>query len=91
MASIAPYAVMLRLFIDGRISADEFEVVFLRLYKVDPTDWPADLFDVLDTLFADVDAYCAADEIRAEVQGLDADQLRERAAHALSRLEQLAG
>jgi hypothetical protein len=90
MAPVVPYAVILRLFIEGRIAADEFEVVFLRLYKLDPTDWPPNLFTVLDTLFTDVDAYCAIDQIRAEVRGLDADQLRELAAQALSKLEKLA-
>lgn len=88
---MAPYALLLRLFVDGRLTADEFELVFLRLYKLDPTEWPPDLFDVLDTLFGDVDAYCADDEIRREVGGLDAGELHERAALALGRLEKLAG
>ena len=47
---VAPYAVLLRLFVDRRLTADEFELVFLRLYKLDPTAWPPELFDVLDTL-----------------------------------------
>ncbi|WP_306960774.1 colicin immunity domain-containing protein [Arthrobacter bambusae] len=82
---------LLRLFVDRRLTADEFELVFLRLYKLDPTEWPPDLFDVLDTLFGDVDAYCADDGIRGEVGGIDADQLHQSAATALSRLEKLAG
>lgn len=86
-----PYGVLVRLFVNRSISADEFEVVFLRLYKLDPTEWPPDLFDVLETLFADVDAYCANDAIRDDVGGLDAGQLRSRAASAFVRLEQLAG
>lgn len=73
------------------MSADELEVVFLRLYKLDPTQWPADLFAVLDAFFADVDAYCPDDALRAEVGGLDADELRERASQTLGRLKELAG
>lgn len=73
------------------LTADEFEVVFLRLYKLDPTQWPADLFAVLDSFFADVDAYCPDDALRAEVGGLDADELRERASQTFSRLKELAG
>ncbi len=88
---VAPYAVLLRLFVDGRLAADEFEVVFLRLYKLDPTAWPPNLFDVLDGFFADVDAYCADDALRTEVGGIDADELKQRAAHTLSRLRELAG
>ena len=49
---------LLRLFLDGAINASELEVVFLRLFKDDTTDWPPDIFDVLDSFFADVDDYC---------------------------------
>ncbi len=87
---VVPYAVLLRLFVDGNLTADEFEVIFLPLYKNDPTQWPSDLFDVLDTLFADVDAYCSNDDLRAEVRGLDAEQLRDRAERAFGRLKDLA-
>lgn len=88
---VVPYAVLLRSFLDRNLTPDEFEIIFLRLYKLDPTEWPPDLFEILDTLFADVDAYCADDGLRADVGGLDADQLRDRAAIAFSRLKELAG
>lgn len=58
-AALQPYAILLRLFIDGVVEAPEFEVLFLRLYKNDPTNWPSNLFNILDTFFADVDEYCA--------------------------------
>ncbi len=90
VGSVAPYAVLLRLFVDGRMTAAEFELVFLRLYKVDSTPWPSELFGVLDGLFGDVDAYCVDDEVRREVGGLDADELRHRAANTLRQLEVLA-
>lgn len=44
---VAPYVVLLRLLIDGRVTGEEFEVVFLPLYKRDETDWPPEIFDVL--------------------------------------------
>jgi hypothetical protein len=47
-AAIVPYAALLRLLIDGRVSGEEFEVAFLPLYKRDRTDWPPEIFDVLD-------------------------------------------
>lgn len=87
---VAPYAVLLRSFIDGRLDADEFELLYLRMYKFDPSDWPPELFDVLDTLFGDVDAYCSDDELRQDVGGLNAAELRQSARLAFSRLEQLA-
>ena len=59
VAAAVPYAVLLRQLVDGRVSAEEFEVVFLPLYKRDTTDWPSEIFDVLDGFFADVDDFCA--------------------------------
>jgi hypothetical protein len=47
------------LFIDRVVEAPEFEVLFPSRYKSDSTDWPADVFDILDAFFADVDEYCA--------------------------------
>jgi hypothetical protein len=89
--ALRPYAVLLRLFIDGAFSAGEFEVVFLRLVKDDPTDWPPDVYDVLDSFFADVDDYCADSDLRSKVGGLDDDGLRERAGQAFDRLRAIAG
>lgn len=87
---VVPYAVLLRQFLDGRITADEFQVVFFRLYKLDPTEWPPTLFDVLDRLFADVDDYCGDSELRAKVDAIDAEELRRRAQSAFHRLDELA-
>lgn len=84
--AVAPYAVLLRLLIDGRVTGEEFEVVFLPLYKRDGTDWPPEIFDVLDGFFADVDAFCADPELRAEVGGIGEAELRRRAVIAFERL-----
>jgi Bacterial self-protective colicin-like immunity len=91
VAAVAPYAVLLRLLIDGRVGGEEFEVVFLPLYKRDTTEWPPEIFDVLDSFFADVDDFCADPALRAEVGGIDEPELRQRAAAALERLSALAG
>lgn len=89
--AVAPYAILLRLFVAGAMSADEFEVVFLRLYKSDATDWPPELFDVLDRLFADVDDYCADPALRGTVGGIGEDALRVRCEVAVAKLRELAG
>ena len=91
VSALQPYAVLLRLFVDAAVSASEFEVVFLRLFKDDPTDWPRDVYEVLDSFFADVDAYCSDEDLRSKVGGLDDDALRERASHAYGRLRAIAG
>ena len=79
VAAVVPYAVLLRLLIDGRVSGEEFEVVFLPLYKKDATSWSPKIFDVLDGFFADVDDFCADPALRAEVGGMDEVELRRRA------------
>lgn len=91
ISALQPYAILLRLFIDGVVEAPEFEVLFLRLYKSDQTAWPADMFDILDAFFADVDEYCADPALRARVNGLDAGELRARAGRAFERLKELGG
>ena len=87
---VAPYAILLRLFIDGRMTAGEFEVIFLSLYKNDPTDWPGEIFDVLDRLFGDVDDFVADDRLRTETGGIDADELRHRASATFDQLKKIA-
>lgn len=91
MAALVPYAVLLRLLIGGRASGEEFEVVFLPMYKRDRTDWPPEIFDLLDGFFADVDYFCADPGVRAEAGGIDETELRRRAAMTLERLSALAG
>lgn len=88
--AVAPYALLFRLFLDARISADELEVIFLRLYKSDATAWSPEIFDVLDRFFADVDSYIEDEQLRVEVHGLDEATLRGRAQQAFEDLRRLA-
>jgi len=91
VVAVAPYAVLLRLLIDGRVTGEEFEVVFLPLYKRDTTNWPPEMFDVLDGFFADIDDFCADPALRAKVGGIGEAELRRRAEIALDRLSAMAG
>ncbi len=52
---LSAYSLLMRMVIEQRISAREFETLFLQLYQDDPSDWPIDVLDVLETLFADLD------------------------------------
>jgi hypothetical protein len=78
--AIWPYAVLLRLLIDGRVSGDEFEVMFLPLYKRDATRWSPEVFELLDGFFADGDDFCSRPALRATTGGIDEVELRRRAA-----------
>ncbi len=53
------YIKLLEEFAGGKISADEFEQRFLQLFKGDNNLQPGREFQILDKLFADVDAYCS--------------------------------
>lgn len=85
---VLPYIHLISSFVEGKISANEFESQYLKLYKNDPTPWSEELFSVLDGLFADVDAFCPDPDLRDEGD-LDEDQLRQRSAAALEKLRSL--
>lgn len=73
-------------FISGVSSADEFETSYLRYFKADENQVTGDEFDVLDSLFADVDDYVSDPSLRESVGGIDEHELRTRAQKAYSRL-----
>jgi hypothetical protein len=85
--ALVPHRELIALFASGAIQADQFEARYLLQYKADSTEWPADLFTILDGLFFDVDDFVSDDKLREQAGGLDASQLRERARDALRRLD----
>jgi hypothetical protein len=87
---LSAYAILIRLLIDQRISAKEFEALFLQLYQDDPTDWPVNVLDVLEGLFADVDEFSAAHAARPAAADSEEHSLRERAAKAFEQLSELS-
>lgn len=88
MADLRRYVDLISAFVEGRMEAAVFESEYLRLFKNDPTDWPEDAYQVLDGLFADVDAFSGDPKLRG-ADGLDEEQLRAKAAAALERLNRL--
>ena len=56
--SISKYVSLITSFVRGQVDAKAFETSYLRLFKHEPAMLPEEVFDVLDRLFADVDAYC---------------------------------
>jgi hypothetical protein len=85
--ALRPHRELIALFVSGAISADEFETRYLVQYKADSTEWPADVFGILDGLFFDVDDFVSDDALRSQAGGLDGAQLRVRAHDALRRLD----
>jgi hypothetical protein len=83
---VLPYVILLSAFTERRITAWEFEQLYMMIFKNDPTEWRPPVFDVLDSVFGDVDEYLADPVLRAEVGGMNDEELRVNAEAALVRL-----
>ncbi|MEH0820944.1 MULTISPECIES: colicin immunity domain-containing protein [unclassified Micromonospora] len=66
------------------LTAPEFEVAYLNLFKYDPHG--AAVARPLEWLFSEVDAFVADPDLRAQVGGSDEETLRRVAAETLARL-----
>ena len=87
-ATLDEYTALMRSFVEGGMTALEFESAYLSLFKNDSTLWSGPEFTILDGLFADVDAFVADPTIRDEGD-LDEAQLKDRASEALAKLGSL--
>lgn len=87
--ALSSYLELIEQFVDGQISAERFEAVFLPKFKNETTRLPDNAFNVLDGLFADVDDYVSDPELRADAGGLDDDQLRTCARNAYRDLRSI--
>ncbi|MGL5058996.1 MAG: colicin immunity domain-containing protein [Microcoleus sp.] len=84
------YIKLLEDFAANRISADEFEGQFLKLFKSDRHLHPGREFKILDKLFADVDAYCSDPDLIEDPRfDIDGMQLQISAKEALNMLVKL--
>ena len=80
------YRDLIRRFVIGDISADEFETDYLTRFKDDPNQVIGEEFDILDELFADVDDYVSDPTLRESTGGISGEELRARARDAYTRL-----
>jgi hypothetical protein len=78
--AIGSYRGLLEQLVSGGISADEFQTRYFKIYLADDSDFSDEVFVVVDSFFAEVDAYVDDERLRDESQGdLGPEQLRERA------------
>ena len=84
--SIHRYVTLIEAFVLGTISAVEFERKYLDMFKDETESFLSQEFCVLDTLFGDVDAFCADAHLRDE-NDLDEVQLKQRSQQALRKLK----
>ena len=73
-------------FAEERLSAQEFEAIWLSLFKNDPETRPPSVFQVLEQIFLAVDDYVPDTAVRAKVGGKAADQLRQFVVEHLASL-----
>lgn len=83
---LTQYAVLMRAFLEKRLTGPEFELLYLSLFKSDDKIRPRDIFDILDTLFGDIDDYCPDEDLRKHTGGIDERTFREHVRSAEERL-----
>ncbi len=89
------YKLLLHGFLSGALSAEAFQRAYLERFKNESRALDDALFEILDELFGDVDAFCANPDLLAELRGtkpgfyLDEKALRVKVAQASQRLASL--
>jgi len=83
---VSKYRDIISDFVSGRVSAQDFESAYLRVFKSDKDQVPGREFNVLEKLFFAVDDYVADPELRKKVSGLSDDELRTSAKEAFVQL-----
>lgn len=86
--SITNYMDLVKRFLTREIDVGTFEHTYLTMFKNQEGFLPENVFHILDGLFADVDAFCSDAELRGE-EDLTEEQLREKCASALKKLQAL--
>lgn len=84
--AIKPYVQLIARFVDHEINADVFEIEYMNMFQNEKEFFPQNIFYILDSLFADVDAYCADPSLRGKGD-FDEQQLHSRCVDALTKLE----
>jgi len=85
MSMIAKYILLLTQYIASEISGPQFEAAYLEMFKNEVNILPEDVYDVLNNLFLDVDAYCADPGLR-DSEDLGDEDLVASAKEILKRL-----
>jgi hypothetical protein len=80
------YATLARSFVNGEISPLQFEDAYLALFRNETKYIPEEFASPINEIFYDVDAYVADPALRDDGD-LDDEQLKERVAASMERLQ----
>jgi hypothetical protein len=83
--TIKKYILLITEFVEGAISASQFEIAYLEMFKAETSHLSENVYGVLNNLFLDVDAYCEDPQLRDE-EDLNDIQLLASAKTSLERL-----
>ena len=86
-APIANYVNIINEFLNGHLSATEFEARYLAMFKNDSSIRPEEEYNALNRLFSDIDMFCA-DPALSTNHNLDENQLRVAARNTLKTITQ---
>ncbi|WP_237165540.1 colicin immunity domain-containing protein [Mycolicibacterium obuense] len=89
LPEITPYVDLIDRFLQGSVSAPDFQLTYLRMVKNERRILGGRVFPVLQELFEDADRYVADSRLRTGAEDLDDDGLMSCAARARSALRDL--
>lgn len=87
------YRSLLEQFLSGAMPVEEFQMTYLSRFKNEARRMEEPLFELLDGLFGDIDAFTTDPQLLAECPGyyLDEESLRNRVRSVVSRLATIQG
>lgn len=86
---IGSYAALLSKYLNGEMAVVDFQRAYLEKFKKEVARFDESTFDLLDTLFGDVDAYTSDQELLEENPSyyLDEEALRLRVVYTMTALQ----
>jgi hypothetical protein len=86
LTKLDEYSTLIEAYLSNKIDALSFEREYLAKFKADSTNWSDREFEVLNSIFTDLDAFCSDPSLRDELD-IDEFRLRENTNRNLKNLQ----
>ncbi|MGV3772584.1 MAG: colicin immunity domain-containing protein [Verrucomicrobiales bacterium] len=86
MSKVAFYQNLISDYLSGQIPVHDFEIAYMNAFKSDNHHYGYPLFDILNEVFTDLDAFQADPEVRGFLE-IDEPELRSRLQNSLKLLD----